>query len=102
MLNYLVRALLVVRKQLDETTGVGLVHEARTARAGVALDLAVLVTEVMAAFGRVPLEAFRRLAKALRRGPVGFQLGHRLILLIRYCSPGRKATLDTSPGSPAT
>src|ERR1700691_2112358 len=81
MLDYLVRALLVVRKQLLETTGVGLVHEAGTARAGVALDLAVLVAEVVGAFGRVPLEALRRLAKALGRGPVGFQLGHRLKLL---------------------
>src|SRR6185437_1189398 len=81
MLNYLVRALLVVGKQLLETTGVGLVHEARTARAGVALDLAILVAEVVAAFGRVPLEALRRLAKALGRGPVGFQLGHRTELL---------------------
>src|SRR5487761_227881 len=81
MLDYLVRALLVVRKQLLETTGVRLVHEAGTARAGVALHLAVLVAEVVAAFGRVPLEALRRLAKALGRGPVGFQLGHRLKLL---------------------
>src|SRR5215469_9400134 len=78
MLDYLARALLVVRKQLLETTGVRLVHEARTARAGMALHLAVLVTEVVAAFGRVPLVALRRLAKALGRGPVGLQLGHRL------------------------
>src|SRR6185437_2802552 len=73
--------LLVVRQQLLEATGVGLVHEAGSARAGMALDLAVLVAEVVAAFGRVPLEALRRLAKALGRGPVGFQLGHRLKLL---------------------
>src|SRR5512146_1416371 len=108
MLDYLVRALLVVREQLLETTGVRLVHEARSARAGVTLDLAVLVAEVVAAFGCVPLEALRRLAKALRRGPVGFQLGHRLKLLICCCSPGRQAPFwgtrygRTTPGRSTT
>src|ERR1700733_2076711 len=74
--------LLVIRQQLLEAAHVGTIDEARTAGAGLPFDLAGLVAEVVTAIGRVVLEAFRCFAKALGRGPVGFQLGHFCRLLI--------------------
>src|SRR5476649_2600329 len=71
-------ALLVVGQQLLEAIDIALVHETAASRACMALALGVLVAEVMASTGRVPLEAVCRLAETLRRGPVGFQLGHVL------------------------
>src|SRR6266513_1677314 len=70
--------LLVVGEELLETADIAVVHETRAAGARLAFDLAVLVAEIVATVGRVALEALRRLAKALGRGPVGFQLGHRI------------------------
>jgi hypothetical protein len=67
-----------MRKKLGYTPDITLVNEAAAAGTRVAFDFAVLVTEVVAAIGRVPLEALRRFAKTLRRGPVGFQLRHDL------------------------
>src|SRR5256884_1388486 len=69
--------LLVIGEELLETADIAVVHETRAAGARLAFDLAVLVAEIVATVGRVALEALRRLAKALGRGPVGFQLGHR-------------------------
>jgi hypothetical protein len=77
----------VVRKELGYTADITLVNQAGTARTRVAFDLPVLVTEVMATFGCIPLEAFRCLTKTLRRGPVGFQLGHELTPIV---ASGRK------------
>src|SRR5579862_5424918 len=68
--------LLVIGQQLHEPTGIGLVDEARAPGARLTLQLARFVAEIVATIRRVPLEAFRCLAKTLRRGPVGFQLGH--------------------------
>jgi hypothetical protein len=65
-----------MRKKLRYTPDITFVDEAGAAGTRVAFDLAILVTEVMATIGRVPLEAFRCLAKTLCCGPVGFQLGH--------------------------
>src|ERR1700730_803683 len=79
--------LLVIREQLLETADIAVVHETRAAGARLAFDLAVLVAKIVATVGRVTLEALRRLAKALGRGPVGFQLGHRHHSSL--CSPVR-------------
>src|SRR6185437_918261 len=102
--KYLSRVqLLVMRKQLHEATDVGLVDEAAASGAQVALALPILVAEIVAAAGRVALEALRRLAKTLGRSPVGFQLGH---VIDSYSnSPGRRALTrplranDSSPFS---
>src|SRR2546430_10202395 len=72
-----VARLLVIGEKLPETADIAVMHETRAAGACLAFDLAVLVAEIVATVGRVALEALRRLAKALGRGPVGFQLGHR-------------------------
>src|SRR5580692_7059240 len=88
--------LLVIGKKLLETTYVGLIDEARAAGAGMTLHLAGLVTEVMATIGRVALEALRCFAKALGRGPVGLQLGHRQLLLLY--SPVRKVQVHPLAG----
>src|ERR1700722_14757940 len=88
--------LLVIGKKLLETTDVGLIDEARAAGAGMTLHLAGLVTEVMATIGRVALEALRCFAKALGRGPVGLQLGHRQLLLLY--SPVRKVQVHPLAG----
>src|SRR5882672_11826762 len=80
--------LLVIREELLETANIAVVHETRAAGARVAFDLAGLVAEIVAPVGRVALEALRRLAKALGRGPVGFQLGHRNHSSL--CSPVRQ------------
>src|SRR5581483_3544655 len=77
-------------QQLDEPAGIGLVDQARAAGARMALQLARFVSEVMTTAGRIGFEAFRCLAKTLRRGPVGFQLGHRL-------SPVCMATAHKAP-----
>src|ERR1700683_4013730 len=69
--------LLVIREKPHETTDVVFVHETRAAGASLAFDLAGLVAEIVAPVCRIAFEAFRRLAKTLGRGPVGFQLGHR-------------------------
>jgi hypothetical protein len=74
--------LLGIGKKLLETTDIGVVDETRAAGAGLAFNLAGLVSEVMATIGRVAFEALRCFAKALGRGPVGLQLGHRRGLLI--------------------
>src|SRR6266436_1325919 len=79
--------LLVIREELPETPDIAVVHETRAAGARVAFDLTGLVAEIVAPVGRVALEALRRLAKALGRGPVGFQLGHRNHSSL--CSPVR-------------
>jgi len=65
----------VIRKKLLETTYVGLVDEARAARAGMTLNLAGLVTEVMATIGRIALEALRCLRKRLAAARLVFNLG---------------------------
>ena len=56
-----------------------------------AFDLAVLVTEVVATFGRVVLEAFRSLAETLRSPTVGFQLGHDLTPMYSFRSQAAHA-----------
>src|SRR5215831_11316727 len=73
--------LTLIGKKLLETAHIGVVHETRAAGARLAFDLAVLVAEIVTAIGRIPLEALRCLAKTLGCGPVGFQLGHRSLLI---------------------
>src|SRR5262252_2469343 len=80
--------LTVIGKKLLDAAHIGVVHEARAAGARLAFELTVLVAEIVTAICRVPLEALRCLAKALRCGPVGLQLGHRSLLTL--CSPVRK------------
>src|SRR5207248_5014500 len=75
---------------------IGVVHETRAAGARLAFDLAVLVAEIVAAMGRVALEAFGSLTKALGRGPVSLQLGHRLDSSL--CSPVRRLPVGTRCG----
>jgi hypothetical protein len=72
----------VIRQQLHDTTDIGLVHEAGAAGAQLAHALGSFVASVMATPGGIALEAFRCLAKTLRRAPVGLQLGHRFRLLL--------------------
>lgn len=79
--------LLVMRKQLDQATLIRLVYETAAARAQMAFALAVLMAEIVAAAGRIALEAVRRLAKTLGRCPVGLQLGHDQTPVVT--SPGR-------------
>src|SRR6516164_424103 len=69
--------LTLIGKKLLEAAHIGVIHETRAAGARLAFDLAFLVAEIVTAIRRVPLEAFRCLAKTLGCGPVGFQLGHR-------------------------
>src|SRR4029077_3658617 len=72
--------LTVIGKKLLDAAHIGVVHETRAAGARLAFDLSALVAEIVTAIRRVPLEALRCLPKALRCGPVGFQLGHRSLL----------------------
>src|SRR5271165_4488440 len=72
----------MVGQQLREPTDVALVDQAAATGAQMTLALGVLVTQVMAAGRRVPLEALRCLAKTLRCGLVGFQLRHDPSLLV--------------------
>src|SRR6516164_8256186 len=81
--------LTLIGKELLDAAHIGVVHETGAAGARLALDLAVLVAEIVTAVRRVPLEALRCFAKTLGCGPVGFQLGHRSTP--RFCSPVRKA-----------
>ena len=75
MLDYLVRALLVVRKQLLETTGVGLVHEAAAARARVTLDLRSLWPRLWRRSAEYRLKPFAVLRKRLAAARLVFNLG---------------------------
>src|SRR5580704_11131737 len=93
------QALLVVGQQLQETIHIALVHQTAASRAGVTLALGVLVAEIMTSAGRVAFEAVCRLAETLRRGPVGFQLGHDHSLPCCQSSQGVPAWLR--PGTPA-
>src|SRR5580704_1873701 len=97
-------ALLVVGQQMQETIHIALVHETAASRASMALALGVLVAEIVASAGRVAFEAVRRLAETLRRGPVGFQLGHDHSLTLlpefaRSCAPGRGSQYPLARGS---
>ena len=62
-----------MRQQPHEAADVGLVDHRRASQ--LALTLLRHLGEDVAAIRLAALEAFRRLAKTLRRGPVGFQLG---------------------------
>ena len=74
--HVLVLALLGVGHQLIDTARIALVHERGSARAQLALGLARLVAEIVAAAGRIGFPSLRRFAKTFGRCPVGFQLGH--------------------------
>src|SRR5579859_7158387 len=90
-----------MRQQLGYAPDITLVDEAGATGTRVAFDLAVLVAEIVATISRVPLEALRCLAKTLRRGPVGFQLGHFNSYL--YGNPFASCCAQQPlPGEPAT
>src|SRR2546429_3762968 len=88
--------LLVIGEKLLEAADIGVVHETRAAGARLAFDLAVLVAEIVAALGRVALEALGGLTKALGRGPVSLQLWHRLDS--PFFSPLRRVPVGTPFG----
>src|SRR5882672_1309849 len=73
-----------MRKKLLEAPDIGLVDHVGTPQ--LPLRLLRLVTEVMATVGRAAFEALRCFAKALRRSPVGFQLGHDIDSSMWPCS----------------
>src|SRR5882672_184581 len=68
-----------MRQHLLDAVDIGLVDH--HAGAQLTLSLAGLLGEDVTSVGLAALEAFRRLAKALRRRPVCFQLGHRSLPL---------------------
>ena len=68
--------LLGVGHQLVDAAHVALVHERGTARTQLALGLARLMTEIVAAASRIGLPSLRRFPKTFGRCPVGFQLRH--------------------------
>src|SRR5262245_20399407 len=65
-----------IGQQRDGAAHVALVDQARSARTQLALGLARLVAEVVAAAGGIRFVSLRRLAEALRRRPVRLQFGH--------------------------
>jgi hypothetical protein len=81
--------LLGVRQQLCEATDIALIHETAAPRAQMAFCLRGFMAEVMASAGGIPLETIRSLAKTLRGGPVGLQLGHDIQLLIVWLKLAR-------------
>src|SRR5665213_2192753 len=95
--------LFVIRQQLFQATDVALTHQTAAARTQMTLALGILVAKVMAAGSRVPLEAIRSLAKTLRGGPVGFQLGHDITP--HCCQSSQGSSVNSNPlarGSPGS
>src|SRR5260221_9396334 len=84
----------MVRRQLRDPMEVGFVNH--LAGAQLALTLGWFLRQDVTLVGLATLEAFRCLAKTLRRGPVGFQLGHRR-LSCRTVSRRRFLTLSRHP-----
>src|SRR4051812_36306974 len=69
-------ALLGIGHQLVDAVRIALVNERRTTGAQLALGLARLVAEIVAAASGIGFPSLRCFAKTLGRCPVGLQLGH--------------------------
>jgi hypothetical protein len=70
----------MIGKHTRHAADIGFVNHGRASQ--LALTLFGHLREDVSAIGLAALEAFRSLAKTLRRGPVGLQLGHRSLLFL--------------------